>query len=742
MKKHFIGFFYSMPLQLFFLHFRRYQVMLLSWYILFATVTGNFLKPYGANSLMLAPEYLGKVNALSTSIVGFTVATFIMSWNITTFILHSRHIKFLATTAQPFLKFCINNALLPLFFLVTYLYCAIDYLKNEELFAAGNIAVLIGGFLGGFVLSLTLAFGYFFRADKNIYRKMETDITTANQKYERAARLLKNPKRGSGDLRIDWFLSATLHLRQPRNIMHYGQGFLDSIFKRHHLAAVQAVLVAFLFLVLIGYFSDNHVLQIPAAASITLLLTVFISVAAAFTLFLGNWSILVIAILYGSINWMYQQNIIDPRNKAYGLNYKAEKATYEAASIQQLVTQRSIQKDKQQFTGILNNWKKRQDSEKPVMFIVDVSGGGNRSATYVMNVLQRLDSITNGRFMEHTILINGSSGGMIGAAYYRELYFQKVQGKLSAINDKQYTANVGKDLLNPVFSSLVTRDILSPIRKFEVGNYSYIRDRGYAFEQKLDFNTKGVLNKKVMDYRLPEEQAIIPCIFFNSTITRDARKLIVSTQPISFMMTMADSSREIAPIDGIDFMRFFEKQDAKNLQLLTALRMNATFPFVLPNVELPASPDIDVMDGGIRDNYGVETSLRFIYTFKEWIRDNTSRVVLVQIRDHPFGDWDRPYESTTISGLVTKPMLLLQNNLFKFQDHYQASELGFVQHTLGEQLSTIHFSYVPAGKATVASLSFHLTASEKKGIAAALENEENKQSFDDIINLLRVQSHP
>jgi hypothetical protein len=50
--------------------------------------------------------------------------------------------------------------------------------------------------------------------------------------------------------------------------------------------------------------------------------------------------------------------------------------------------------------------------------------------------------------------------------------------------------------------------------------------------------------------------------------------------------------------DVIDFTSFFEKQDPYNLRILTALRMNATFPIVLPNVWLPSDPVIDVMDAG------------------------------------------------------------------------------------------------------------------------------------------------
>ena len=60
------------------------------------------------------------------------------------------------------------------------------------------------------------------------------------------------------------------------------------------------------------------------------------------------------------------------------------------------------------------------------MYIINVSGGGNRSATFTMNILQRLDSLMNGKLMKQTVLINGSSGGMFGAAYFRELYRRKM----------------------------------------------------------------------------------------------------------------------------------------------------------------------------------------------------------------------------------------------------------------------------------------------------------------------------
>jgi hypothetical protein len=733
MKKYLAGFFYSFPVQLVFLHFRRYQVLLLFWIILFATISGHFLKPYGADSLMLAPEYLGYVSAASTAFVGFAVGAFIMSWNITTFILHSRHIKFLATTAQPFLKYCINNAVIPVIFLLSYLFFAISYQRTEQLSSSLEILSLVGGFLGGFILSLAIAFGYFFGTDKKIYRRMVVDFTTANEKYERASRMIKNSRIEKGEMRIDWFLSAMLGLRKPRNTKHYSQEFLNSIFKRHHVAAVKAVFTALVALVLVGLFTENRYCQIPAGASITLFFTILIAVAGAFSLFLGNWSIPVVLVVYLLVNWMYQEHWIDPRNKAYGLNYssKSSRPTYDEATFSKFINNADVAEDSIAYISMLNHWKAKQPQQKPVLFLLDVSGGGNRSAAFTMNVLTKLDTLTQGRFFSHCALITGSSGGMIGAAYFRELYLEKRQGKINSLQQEQYVDNICKDLLNPVFSSLVARDMIGPISQFEYCGNSYIRDRGYSFEQKLNANTKGVLNKKLADYSAPEQKAVIPSMIFNTAITRDGRKMLIATHPVRFMMQAKRNPDNLGryDIDGLDFQSFFTNQDAHNLSFLTTLRMNATFPFVLPNVEMPANPEFDVMDGGFRDNFGNETCLRFVSYFKGWLQENTSKVVIVELRDRPSNDWSRPYEVNSILGLITKPMFLLQNNWFNLQDYYEKDQVNYMLDAYGSNLVKTTFSYEITPNTASASLSFHLTAAEKKGIANAMNNDANKRTF-------------
>lgn len=739
-KQYVTGFWFSFPVQLLLLHVRKYQVFLVFWYILFATVAGGFMRTFGADSLFLGPEYFGKITTISTAIVGFSMGIFIMSWNITTFILFSKYFRFLATTAQPFLKYCINNGVLPIMFLVFYFLKAIAYSREQELFATGEIILLVVGFAGGLILSILMAFAYFFGADKTIYRSMATIIDTANVHYALATKNNPLPK-PKPELRVDWFFSARLGLRKPRDVRHYSQDFLDSVFKRHHFAAVIAITIAFVFLIGTGYISDARLFQLPAAASITIFFAILIAGAGAVSTFLHSWSIPLVIMLYLGVNWLYQKEVIDLRNKAYGLSYnnKNDRPEYSRESIMHLASDSNMLADKEVYINILNKWKAKQKNAKPVMILINTSGGGIRSATFTMNALQQLDSIFGNKLMQQTFLISGASGGMLGAAYFRELYFRKQNGAPINLQDKAYLRDISKDLLNPLFSSFVTRDLIGPAKPFQSHGYLYTKDRGYAFEQKLNENTRGYLNKTLNDYTRAEANADIPMMFFNAVITRDGRKIVMATHPARFMMRpLTDTSNiNVFDADAIDFNSFLAQQDATNIGILSALRMNATFPYVLPNVWLPTNPVIDVMDAGLRDNFGQETSLRFIEVFKDWLQENTSKVVLLQLRDRSLSDWDRPLAGSSLISAFTKPFLILQNNWFKLQDYYQHDQLEFSFEAYGNNFHRICFQYVPSRKEAPASLSFHLTASEKRDIEIAMGAADNKREFRRLAALLK-----
>ncbi len=420
--------YHSFPVQLVILHFKKFQVLLLFWFILFSTVNGSFMQTFGANSLFLAPEYMGQVNALSAAIVGAATAVFILSWNITTFILFSRHFKFLATNTNPFLKYCINNFIIPVLFLIFYLIKAVDFTRNKELLSPGEILVMVIGFLLGFILFILVSFLYFFRADKTIIRRMSPVI--GNPKLFRTQfRRTSTKLHESRLIKVDWYLNTPFHVKKVRDVSHYSREFIDTIFSRHHFAAVLSIFISFVFLIVLGFFLDYRFFQLPAAASIVVFFAVFIAVAGSFTYFLQSWSIPFVITLLLIVNLLYRYGLIDPTNKAYGINYsnRNERPEYSRNTFMQIASPEKLQADTKNMLRILESWKKKQKQDKPVMIIINTSGGGTRSATFTMNVLQRLDSVCNGDLMKKTFLITGSSGGMLGAAYFRELYRHKLK---------------------------------------------------------------------------------------------------------------------------------------------------------------------------------------------------------------------------------------------------------------------------------------------------------------------------
>jgi len=729
------------PIQLLLLHFRKYQILLVFWLILFSTVAGGFAKVFGAVSLFLAPEYLGRVSFSSTLILGFATGVFVMSWHITTFILHSKRFKFLATTTQPFFKYCLNNSIIPLAFLIFLLFREIWYQKYNELSDATTILLLIEGFLLGFLFCIFISFFYFFNADRTILRDMQRKMGGTKKILYQI--MTKEAQVDEDALPVDRYFNSVTSVKKARNVDHYNKFFLDSIFKKHHFATFITIGAALVLIIIMGYLTQYEVFRIPAAASVLAFFSVLIAFSGAFVYMFRSWAILIIALLVLLLNWLLANGIIDTRSRAYGLNYLnvTQRPVYSFDHFNQIFNKKQFRSDKRNTEKILDRWKDRvaPEGNKPKLIVINVSGGGSRSATWTMNVLQRADSLLHGQLMTHTVLITGASGGMVGATYFRELYLEKLEGKPIDLYNGQYTTNVSKDLLNAIFSSFAINDFFTPFLHFKIGQNKYPIDRGYAFEQQLENNLGGVLNKTIGDYAAPETEALIPMLIFNSTITEDGRRMIISPEPVSYL-TFPEykyPNRSVRDIDGIDFCRFFKNQDPLDLRVTTAIRMSATFPYVLPNVYLPSNPTIDVMDAGLRDNYGQETSLRFLHVFSRWINENTSGVLFIQIRDTKKDEIMPIEKQTDLDNIVLDPLFTIQQNWTAMQDFNQDDLYAYAEEFLHVRMDRIIFQYVPEGSDQTAALNWHLTSREKADIAAALYNPTNRSSMRFLLHSMR-----
>jgi hypothetical protein len=201
-----------------------------------------------------------------------------------------------------------------------------------------------------------------------------------------------------------------------------------------------------------------------------------------------------------------------------------------------------------------------------------------------MRALQHSDHTMNGQLMRHTFLMTGASGGAIGASYFRELYLRSQTDAGVDPYGEAYSKNMGNDNLNAIAFTFVVSDLLFKFQKFDYNGNRYYKDRGYAFEQQLNTNTGSLLDKPLIAYREPEREARIPMLVLAPTIVNDGRKLYISPQPLSYMSAPLPvfGKGDGQKIKGVEFRRFFARQGADSLRFLSALRMNATFPYVTP----------------------------------------------------------------------------------------------------------------------------------------------------------------
>jgi hypothetical protein len=262
---------------------------------------------------------------------------------------------------------------------------------------------------------------------------------------------------------------------------------------------------------------------------------------------------------------------------------------------------------------------------------------------------------------------------------------------------------------------------------------NYPKDRGYIFERQLNKNTDNLLNNRLSYYRNLEQSGRIPMILLSPVIANDGKKMIISPQGKSFLTAPKSAHRHPQKVefDGIDFQHFFKNQSPQNLKFTSALRMNATYPYILPNVHLPSSPPIEVVDAGWRDNVGVDIPIRFAHVFEDWIQANTSGVVFIQIRASEKIDTLEVLNSDQgIIRSVVNP-LGLAGQFMGMQDFNQDAALDYIRDIYGDfPMDIIQFMYRPSQFNEKASMSLHLTEKEKEDIINAIHLNENQVSLE------------
>ncbi|CAN5535553.1 hypothetical protein BH11BAC1_BH11BAC1_06380 [soil metagenome] len=738
-------FIFSFPIQLLVLLIKKNHMLLLYWSLLFYMVLGDLKSRFGTPYLFLDPEYMGHVGLRSFFIMGFTTGSFIMVFNMSSYIINGFRFPFIATLSRPFMKYCINNFILPVLFVVVYLSRLIYFQVYYEFKGIGNILINSFGFLLGLSVIILVTLTYFFRTNQDIIRMfgMEASDENPNNPFaehlvtEKDGRkfLLRFSIKGRKLWRVDTYLSSFSKVMLVRKTDHYQPEMIEKIFKQNHLNAAVIEIIVFVSFIILGLFKDYTFFQIPAGASVILIFAMFIMISSAFRFWIRTWSTIAFFMLILLVNYISRSGFFYPENKAYGMQYDT-KADYSIHSLNALTSDALMKHDMEENIVLLEKWKSKFH-DKPKLILINVSGGGLRASVWAFRVMQMADSLTSNCFIESSHLIAGASGGMIGAAYYRELYLRHRLGLQDKFRDDAHLNNIGKDLLNPIIFSITVSDLFFNFQKFKEGNERHSKDRAYVFEKQLNRNVDNVFDKRLKDYESAESGAIIPMMIFTPTIVNDGRRLLVSPHDISFLSHDPQKLgfNYVPAIDGVEFRRLFKNQHADDLKFSSLIRMSATFPYILPAVSMPSMPTIQIMDAGMRDNTGLKTTLRYLYVFRKWIEENTSGVIIVDVRDsHKIRPVEPAPQKSILENLVT-PLGNIYGNLLTIQDYTTDESYYYAKGWFNGKLDFITFE-LPTREQEI-SLSWHLTTREKKSIYHTVDLDSNKVAFKQLTEALK-----
>lgn len=699
---------------------------------------------YGIPFLFYSPEYNSEISWISFGLIGFALGGFNVAFNTYSYMKLGNKYPFLATLSRPFLRFSLNNSILPVIFNIFFINRFIEFQRTEEFSDNIEIYQYVFSYAGGYMLFILLSLLYFFPVNKDVNKLLgsqkddhslepKNSLLHKNDTFTGYFKYKKN--------RTYIYMSSLFIWRRSRSIDHYDRELLKKVFAKTKINSSLFEIVTVITFILLGIFRDTSMLSIPAAMSLVMLMTIILMLFSALRSWFYYWTSAVVIVLIVLMNYMSTHtNWFQYTSYAYGLTYKEEKKVpFNIETVtEKNLSDVQVEQSQKEYIKVLQNWKQNTGFRKPKLIIINTSGGGSRSAFWTFAVMQKVDKKTDGALMKNTHWITGASGGMIGASYYRSIVLDDLlKGRNTRFQDR-YQRNISKDMLNKLIFAAFSNDLFYRTH-FKYNGIEYRKDRGFAFEQQLHSNTNHLMDVRLNYFENPEKQAQIPSMIFTPTIIDNGRRLLISNHRLAFLCTHPTRPEGLTTsFENIDYQSFFADNKKGSLRFSTILRMNATFPFVLPMVTMPTTPAMHVMDAGLRDNYGGKVSLELLYKMRHWIRKNTSGVIFLQIRDTKKmlrGDIVR---NVSLIDKFTLPFGNMYGNFPKTQDFDQEEMMRIAVARLGFKVNFVAFNLLEEQKKRI-SLSWHLTSQEKARVNKAFYSRGNKFAMFELNRLLKEQ---
>lgn len=234
-----------------------------------------------------------------------------------------------------------------------------------------------------------------------------------------------------------------------------------------------------------------------------------------------------------------------------------------------------------------------QKSPHPVITVVAASGGGIRAAGWAARVLTGIQEAAP-EFIQSLRFVSAVSGGSVGTMFFLERCARGAgrcpPGALADVLDRSMRSS-----LNEIGWGFAYPDLSRALLPFG-GRLE--RDRAWALERAWARHLAAP-EALLSTWRSRALRGEVPAVAFNATIVETGQRLVITTGDLPEALTF----------DGL-----YERRDVR---VVTAVRLSATFPFVTPVARAEPrdggdAPLFHLADGGYVDNGGIGTAVEWV----------------------------------------------------------------------------------------------------------------------------------
>ncbi len=303
----------------------------------------------------------------------------------------------------------------------------------------------------------------------------------------------------------------------------------------------------------------------------------------------------------------------------------------------------------------LEAWRQAREPEGDRMTVVVISGGGIAAAAWGVEVLTGLEEAIGAPFVQSLHALSAASGGSVAVMYYLDgfsAFQQRDAAELARIRAAASRSSMRAMAWGVAYPDM-WRLLAPPLLK----STPYL-DRGWALQEAW----RGQLRHRdetLWGWRARIARGEMPVPLLDATAVESGRQ---------FLLTPVDVRGPGAGVRFRSHHSFLNLYDGRDLEVVTAARLSATFPYVTPiSRASPDSggPEFHIADGAYLDNYGMTSMIEWLNSILPAYTSSGRRpkllLVRISIREPNFVD-DSMYEGKDGWTYTTLgPLLALMN---------------------------------------------------------------------------------